>query len=143
MARRAGFTLAAVVALALGIGANPTVFGLVDVLLLRTLPVADPGRLVRLYTLDAKHPGAPMPMLSHLNWKDYREQARSFTGILGYDTNPISVVTGGEAFMTTGQLVSENYFQLLGVHRPLRRAFSLREAADVAAPPLAMASCHF
>jgi macrolide transport system ATP-binding/permease protein len=143
MARRPGFTLAAVLSLALGIGANTTVFGLVDVLLLRTLPVADPGRLVRLYTLDARHPGAPMPMVSHLNWKDYREQARSFTGILGYDTNPISVVTGGEAFMTTGQLVSENYFQLLGVHPRLGRTFSLEEATKLGAHPVVVVSDHF
>lgn len=68
--------------LALGIGANTAIFSLVDALFWRTLPVESPETLVSLYTRDEKNPGfAP---LSHLNWKDYREMSRSFSGVLGY-----------------------------------------------------------
>jgi predicted permease len=143
LARRPGFTLVAVLSLGLGIGANVTIFSLVDVLLLRSLPVADPAHLVKIYTVDAKNPGVPVPMLSHLNWKDYREQARSFRGILGYDTNPISVVTTGDAFMANGQLVSDNYFSLLGVHAAHGRTFSAEESTREGAHPVAVISDHF
>ena len=141
--KRPGFTLVAVLSLGLGIGANTTIFSLVDAVLLRSLPVADPARLVKIYTLDAKNPAAPVPMLSHLNWKDYRAQTRSFTGILGYDTNPISVSTGGDAFMVTGQLVSDNYFNLLGVRAALGRTFSPEEGTPAGARPVIVASDHF
>jgi predicted permease len=143
LARRPGFTLVAVLSLGLGIGANTTIFSLVDALLLRSLPVADPGRLVKIYTLDAKNPGAPVPMLSHLNWQDYREQARSFSGILGYDTNPISVSLGGDAFMANGQLVSEDYFQVLGVRAARGRTFTPEEGVKDGAHPVAVVSDHF
>src|ERR1700687_2522081 len=141
--KRPGFTLVAVLSLGLGIGDNTTIFSLVDAVLLRSLPVADPARLVKIYTLDAKNPAAPVPMLSHLNWKDYRAQTRSFTGILGYDTNPISVSTGGDAFMVTGQLVSDNYFNLLGVRAALGRTFSPEEGTPAGARPVIVGSDHF
>jgi predicted permease len=143
LARRPGFTLVAILSLGLGIGANATIFGLVDALLLRSLPVKDPGRLVKIYTLDARNPSAPVPMLSHLNWKDYREQARSFSGILGYDTNPISVSTGGDAFMVNGQLVSDDYFPLLGVGAERGRTFTREEGTRQGAQPVVVVSDHF
>src|SRR5215470_7860448 len=114
--KRPGFTLVAVLSLGLGIGANSTIFSLVNAMLLRTPAVADPGRVVALYSHDAMNPGglgggtgvaAGLMPTSHLNWKDYREQARSFSGILGYDWCPMSVaVGGGEATVVFGQLVS-------------------------------------
>ncbi len=143
LAKRPGFTLVAVLSLGLGIGANATIFSLVDALLLRSLPVHEPARLVKIYTLDAKNPGAPVPNLSHLNWQDYREQARSWSGILGYDTNPISVSTGGDAFMVTGQLVSDNYFPLLGVAAQRGRTFTREEGTKQGAQPVAVISDHF
>ncbi len=143
LARRPGFTLVAVLSLGLGIGANVTIFSLVDVLLLRSLPVSDPAHLVKIYTVDARNPSVPVPMLSHLNWKDYREQARSFSGILGYDTNPVSVVTAGDAFMANGQLVSDNYFDLLGVRAAHGRTFTREEGTKEGAHPVAVVSDHF
>ncbi|MDP9120168.1 MAG: ABC transporter permease [Acidobacteriota bacterium] len=143
LAKRPGFTLVAVLSLGLGIGANTTIFSLVNVLLLRSLPVADPGRLVKIYTLDARNPGVQVQMISHLNWKDYREQAHSFSGILGYDTNPISTATGGDAFMVTGQLVSEDYFDLLGVRAARGRTFTREEGTKEGAHPVVVISDHF
>jgi predicted permease len=143
LAKRPGFTLVAVLSLGLGIGANVTIFSLVDALLLRSLPVRDPGRLVRIYTLDARNPGVPVPLLSHLNWKDYREQAHSFSGILGYDTNPISVSTGGDTFMVNGQLVSDDYFTLLGVQAQRGRTFTREEGTPQGAQPVVVVSDHF
>jgi len=143
LARRPGFTLVAALSLGLGIGANTTIFSLVNVLLLRSLPVADPGRLVKLYTRDARNPGVQVPMVSHLNWKDYREQARSFSGILGYDAVQISVATGGDASLLPAQLVSDNYFDLLGVRAARGRTFTAEEGTKQGAHPVAVASDHF
>jgi predicted permease len=143
LVKRPGFTLVAVLSLALGIGANTTIFSVVNALLLRTLPVRDPGRLVAIYTRDRQNPAMNGAPLSHLNWRDYREQARSFTGILGYDWAPLSVTTGGEASLMVGQLVSEDYFDLLGVRAERGRTFTREEGIRPGAHPVAVVSYHF
>jgi predicted permease len=144
LAKRPSFTLVAVLSLALGIGANTTIFSVVNALLLRSLPVADPARLVAVYTRDAKNPAMLSGPLSHLNWKDYREQARSFSGMLGFDWAGMSVATGsGEANLMVGQLVSENYFDLLGVRPERGRAFTAEEGTRPGAHPVAVVSHRF
>jgi predicted permease len=144
LVKRPAFTLVAVLSLALGIGANTTIFSVVNALLLRTLPVADPGRLAAIYTRDAQNPAMLAAPLSHLNWKDYREQARSFSGILGFDWAPMSFAKGGaEATLVVGQLVSENYFDLLGIHAARGRIFTREEATKPGAHPVAVVSHHF
>ena len=144
LAKRPSFTLVAVLSLALGIGANTTIFSVVNALLLRSLPVTDPARLVAVYTRDAQNPAMLSGPLSHLNWKDYREQARSFSGMLGFDWAGMSVATGGgEANLMVGQLVSENYFDLLGVRPERGRAFTADEGAKPGAHPVAVVSHRF
>src|SRR5260370_16480392 len=81
--------------------------------------------------------------VSHVNWKDDREQARSFSGMLGFDWAGMSVATGGEASLIVGQLVSENYFELLGVRPERGRAFTAEEGARPGAHPVAVVSHHF
>jgi macrolide transport system ATP-binding/permease protein len=107
------FTVLAVLALGLGIGANTTIFSLANALLFQSLPVKEPNRLVAIYTTDKKVQG--FNGLSHLNWKDYRQELTAFEGILGYDWTPMSVSTGAEPRFTFGQLVSGNYFDVLGI----------------------------
>jgi predicted permease len=142
--KRPGFTLVAVLSLALGIGANSIIFSLVNAMLLRTPAVADPGRVVALFTKDALNPALGLRPTSHLNWKDYREQARSFSGILGYDWAGMSVVvSGGEASIVVGQLVSENYFDLLGVRAARGRTFTPEEGGRPGGHPVAVLSYHF
>jgi predicted permease len=115
-------TLVAVASLALGVGANTTIFSLVDALLLRALPVAAPERLVSIYTIDQKNPG--FNPSAHLNWKDFRQETRSFSGVLGYDWAAMSVAIGsGEPTVVVGQMVSGDYFALLGVHPALGHTF--------------------
>jgi putative ABC transport system permease protein len=143
LAQRPAFTTVAVLSLALGIGANSTIFTLVDALLLRSLPVAAPDRLVAVYTADEKNPGAAP--LSHLNWKDLREQNRVFSGVLGYDWLPLSVGAdrGGEAEVVFGQLVSGNYFDLLGVKAARGRTFARDEDREGAGQAVVVVSDGF
>ena len=70
LARSRSFTAVAVLSLALGMGANPAVFSLINAVLLKPLPVEDPASLVSVSTTDERNPGT-LP-LSHLNFKDLR-----------------------------------------------------------------------
>jgi predicted permease len=115
----------AIVSLGLGIGANTTIFSVTNALLLQGLPVAEPARLVKIYTTDRKNPG--FTPLSHLNWKDYAREGEVFEGVLGYDWAPMSLNAGGEPQVLFGQLVSGNYFDLLGVRAAVGRTFGPRE----------------
>jgi len=139
--RRPVFTVVAVLSLALGIGANTAIFGLVDALLWRAVPVDHPETLVTLYTRDEKNPG--YSSLSHLNWKDYRTMSRSFSGVLGYTFAPVSVRTGGEPVRTFCLLVSGNYFDLLGIRAAHGRTFLPEEDGEPGAHSVVVVSRRF
>jgi predicted permease len=115
----------AILSLGLGIGANTTIFSVTNALLLQSVPVAEPDRLLAVYTTDKKNPG--FGPLSHLNWRDYAKDGEVFEGVLGYDWTPMSLNTGGEPQVLFGQLVSGNYFDLLGVRAAVGRTFGLHE----------------
>src|SRR5260221_14740801 len=90
-----GFSLVAVLSLALGIGANTAIFSLVNAVLLRPLPVADPERLLTVSTTDQKNPGN-LP-LSHLNFKDLRTQNSVFTDMAAFTFNQVNSRSGRES----------------------------------------------
>ena len=138
--RRPVFAAIAVLSLALGVGANTAIFSLVNAVLWHTLPVEDPGRLVTLFTKDAKNPG--LAPLSRLNWLDYRETS-SFDGVMGYTWTAFNVRTGDEPALAFGQLVSANYFDVLGVRPILGRAFRPEEDGAPGAHPVAVISHRF
>ena len=130
---------AAIVSLALGIGANATIFSVVNGLLFSSVGVREPESLVSLYTRDERNPG--YAALSHLNWQDYREQSKTFDQVLGYDWAGMSMATGqGEAELVFGQMVSGNYFEVLGVEPALGRTFTPEEDAAPGAHPVAVVS---
>lgn len=139
--KRPVFTLVAVVSLALGIGPNTAIFSLVDAVLWRTVPVEDPETLVALYTKDEKNPGHAA--LSHLNWKDYRQMSRSFSGVLGYTFAPVSLQTGGEPVRSFVVLASGNYFDLLGIRAERGRTFLPEEDGEPGAHPVVVVSHRF
>ena len=96
LAASPGLSAAAVVVLAIGVGANAAIFSLVDAVLLRPPPVHDPDGLVRLQstTVDEENPrGAPR--LSYLELQDFEAEPSFFDGVAGYDSGPLSL-TGGE-----------------------------------------------
>src|SRR6187549_2537792 len=89
------FTVTAALSLALGIGANSTIFTLVNAVLLSPLPVEQPSRLVSVFTADARNQqfGGVTP-ISDLNFRDYRDRNAVFSGMTAYLGIPLSI-TGG------------------------------------------------
>src|SRR5262245_43602919 len=127
--KRPGFTLVAVVTLTLGIGANTAIFSVVNAVLLRPLPYAEPERLVWLW--GNVRGGTSRASVSPPDFLDYREQNRSFEQLGAFYSPGISVnLTGdGEPERLRGSAVNANYFDLLGVKPALGRAFVAEEEA--------------
>jgi predicted permease len=131
-------TSLAALSLALGIGANTAIFSIVNALFFRVLPVEDPERLVAVYATDRKNPG--MSPMSHLNWRDLREQNDVFAHLAAYDWVPLSVAAGGEARLCFGQLVSGDYFETLGVEAALGRVLTPEDDVTEGAHPVCVLS---
>src|SRR6478736_3535457 len=131
-----GFTVVAVLTLALGIGANTAMFSIVNAVLLRPLPYRDPQRLMLL----AEHwPQFPRLSLSYLNYKDWRDQSHSFEAVGAVRNNQMTMTGGADAERLPSQNVTANLFGLLGVKPELGRAFSDAEDQP-GAPPVALIS---
>jgi predicted permease len=128
-----GFTLIAVMTLALGIGANTAIFSLTDQILLRSLPVERPGELVVLRSPGPQggyvwSDGDSAASFSYPMYKDLRDRgAGVFSGLLARFAIPLSVAGAGQtgqAERADGELVSGNYFEVLGVRPALGRVFN-------------------
>ena len=116
-----GVTTTAVVALALGIGANTAIFSLVNGALLRPLPgVRMPNQLV---TLERTQNGKVQYSFGYPDYLDYRDHSDSFAGLAAHCGTPLSF-NNGEAERLRGDLVSGNYFSVLGVTPALGRLIS-------------------
>jgi predicted permease len=137
LARSPGFTAAAVLSLALGIGANTAIFSLVNAALFAPLPVREPERLVRVYTSDSRNPG--YSGTSFPNFRDYEEQAKgSLESLAAYDWVPLSLSNGSSPELVFGQIVTANYFDVVGVRPVLGRGFAPVE--DTRPDPVAILS---
>ncbi|PYQ42206.1 MAG: permease [Acidobacteria bacterium] len=127
------FTLAAVASLGLGVGANTTIFSLVNEVLLHPLPVHEPSRLVSVFTTDAKNRERFQGFMatSYPNFRDYREQAANvFSGAAATVFVPLSLTSGGTPEQVFGELVTGNYFDVLGVRAAVGQTFSFTAAED-------------
>jgi predicted permease len=133
---RPGFTVAATVTLALGVGATATVFSLLDVVLLRSLPVRNPHELAHIYT--SCRAGDVYCASSYPEYLDYRSRSRTFADMAVFQPMDVSVSGDSGSWVGTGLLVSTNYFSLLGVAPLAGQLFS--PAWNVAAdPPVVLA----
>ena len=123
LAKNPGFAAVAVLSLALGIGANTTIFSIVDKVLLNPWPVKDPGRLAMI-TMDA--PKLDFNAASYPDYLDIRDQVAAFSDVVAYGTRGcfLSVEGRGQGLEATVEVVSQNYFDALGVRAILGRAFS-------------------
>ncbi len=124
-----GFSAIAILSLALGIGANTTIFTVVNSILLHPLPVKDISRLVELDTIDAKtlvtQANATKLGMSYPNFQDYARQNQVFSGLSGIaGPLPLTWSGEGEPKQVFGQMVTANYFEVLGL-TPVRGRFFL------------------
>src|SRR5437870_4153781 len=121
-----GFTLIAALSLALSIGANTTIFTLVNAVLLNPLPVEEPSRLAAMWTTDERNTGGFNSFLqtSALNFRDFRDKNDVFTGLAAHQGLPLNISGGtGEPQQIFGEIATGNYFSLLGAKPLLGRGF--------------------
>jgi predicted permease len=137
--RSPAFTLAAVLTLALGIGANTTIFSMVSAVLLRPpAQVREPDRLVHVFTSD--YSGPRYGASSYADYLDFQEGATALSGLAAFAPSPLNFSTGGGASRVWGEEVSGNYFTVLGVAPALGRTFVAGAERTRAAEPVTVLS---
>ena len=124
-----GFTVIAVLTLALGLGANTAIFSLTDQILLRLLPVQNPKELVVLRSPGPKQghmwsDGDGAASFSYPLYKEVRDNNNVFSGLLARFATPLSVAGEGQTERAKGELVSGNYFDVLGVRPVIGRVLN-------------------
>lgn len=133
-----GFTAAAIVTLALGIGANTTIFSLVNAVVFRPFGVERQNELVFFNMKTAK---AEYPAVSYPDYKDYRDRNNVLTGLAMYRIAPMNLSRGaGENSRAWGYLVSGNYFNLLGVNAIRGRVLRPEDDVNRGGHPVAVIS---
>ncbi len=124
--KKPGFAFIAVLTLALGIGANSTIFSFVNAILLRPLPYKNPERLVLLDETASRRGIASMGV-SFPNFLDWREQNQVFEDVAAYSEDTYTLAGGGEPEQLQGARISSGLFELLGVQPLMGRTFSAEE----------------
>ncbi|MEZ0332718.1 MAG: ABC transporter permease, partial [Gemmatimonadales bacterium] len=124
--RNPGFTAAAVLTLALGIGANTAVFTLVDAALLRPLPFPEPERLAVLWERQPAQ-GKEREKVSAANYLDWRRESRSFSDLTAWIVWGLALTGSGEPEELTVIRASSNLFRLVGIAPALGRGFLTEE----------------
>ena len=144
-----GFTITVILTLALGIGANSAIFTLVDQVLLRMLPVEKPKELVRFHWTGpfrgsmSSFGGDGGNYFSYLMYKDLRDKNQVFQGILAADRAGIGISWRNQAESKDAEVVTGNYFQLLGVKPALGRLISPQDETEKNANPVAVLSYDY
>ena len=126
LAKNPGFTAVAVLTLALGIGANTAIFGVVNAVLLRPLPYKDPQRLVVIWETEPSGPGDLFPDTSP-DFADWRKQNSVFEGLAAASGDGAALTGVSEPLQLDGWQVAPEIFPLLGVQPLLGRTFSSNE----------------
>src|SRR5882724_9536409 len=122
-----GFTIIAVLTLALGIGANLAMFSVINAVLLRKLPYKDPDRLMIIWNHYGEA-GQKLPRVSFPDYADYKAQSQTFEEFAGAIESTITLTGTGEPEQVDQALVSTNFFSLLGIHMQLGRDFRLEDS---------------
>ena len=129
--RSPGFTLVAVIVLALGIGANSAIFSVVDAVLLRPLPFHNPDRLAMVWEYTNSHRNN---RVSPLNYQDWHDQNSVFSSMAAISGNSPTLITPAGPEQLPGQAVTSEFFSLLGIAPIAGRAFTAedeRTQADI------------
>jgi predicted permease len=138
LSKSPGFAAIAVLTLALGIGANSTIFSWINSTLLHPIPGAtDAGRLVALTrggSVDVEH------FFSYPDYIDLRDHNQSFSGMLATDINLMDITGAGQPERVWGAMVSANYFDVLGVRPVVGRGFTVEEDKKPGGAPVVVIS---
>jgi macrolide transport system ATP-binding/permease protein len=122
LAKTPGFTIVAVLSLALGIGANTTVFSLLDAILLRSLPVQNPEQIVDIATREAG--GEPHADFSYPLYAGLRDHNDVLSGMVAYVDTSLGLAAGDQTERIRAEFVSANYFSVLGIQPVIGSAFA-------------------
>jgi predicted permease len=141
LAHRPGFAAAAIGSLALGIGLNVTLFSVVNAVLLRDTAIERADRLVEIYSGISKD--YPQLTTSYPDLLDIRRGAPALTGVAGNAYVRGIVSPGGRPSLATGEAVTENYFDVLGIRPALGRGFRPEENVTPGAEPVIVISHGF
>ncbi len=137
MLRKArGFTVVVVITLALGIGANTALFSVVNGVLLNPLPYPDPDQLV---TLHESKPNFDTGSISYLNFRDWQKENKTFSAMAISRSNSFALTGYGEAEQLRAELVSSDFFPVLGVKPAIGRTFAPGED-EIGASPIVLIS---
>ncbi|HEY3743390.1 MAG TPA: ABC transporter permease [Bryobacteraceae bacterium] len=149
IARNPGFTFVAVLSLALGIGANTAIFTLIDAVLLRSLPVARPDELVAMgntaRTGGLSTGGVRLDVMSYPFYLRLRERNQVFSGLLATGRGGVldASIDGGGVERVRGRMVSDNYFEVLGLEPSRGRMFASGDDRKPGANPIAVISYDY
>jgi len=125
--KKPGFTLIAIITLALGIGANTAIFSVVNAVLLQPLPYAEPERIVRIY---GRFSQGNQAATSPPDFLDYRAQNRTFEEFAALMSSSFNLTGGAEPERIAGADVTTNYFQAIGIKPVQGRTFSPEEEQE-------------
>ncbi len=135
-----GFTLVAVLTLALGIGANSAIFSVIDTVLLRALPFPEPDQIVMVWGRTLRDGGSDRNNHSFPDYADFRDQSQTFSAMAAYARAGSTLTQGDEGQPLSGITVSAEIFETLGVSPFLGRGFSREE--DKAGAPSVVVITH-
>jgi predicted permease len=145
--QRPGFTITAVLSLALGIGANTAIFQLVDAIRLKTLPVREPQELASIHFAKGSDRSGNFSTRSaeftYAQWDEIRRQQQAFSGLAAWSATRFNLAPGGEARYAEGLYVSGDFFRVLGVSALLGRTFTAADDTAACGNPGAVASYSF
>jgi predicted permease len=138
--RSPGFSAVAVLSLALGIGANTAIFSLMNTIMLKMLPVQEPARL---FLISHRGSGAVSESGNYPLYVNVRDHNSVFSGLCAVNLNQWRVESGGAAETTLGQVVTGNYYSVLGVNAILGRTLTPEDDRVVKGSPYAVVSYSF
>jgi predicted permease len=137
-----GFTIAAVIVLALGIGTNTAVFSLLHTLFFAPPAYAKPTELAQVYSQDTKNPKT-YRAFSYPTYRDIREQNTVFSDVMAFNLALVGIGNKSDTRRTFGAMVSSNYFSVLGVPLARGRTFSPEEETPGAGRAVAIVSYSY
>ena len=143
LAKNPGFTAVVVFTLALGIGANAAIFSITDKVLLQSLPVSDPDQLVVLSAYDPKEGPGTESTFSYAMYQDLRDRSDVFSGVITRGGAQMNVSYADQNERVRGEMVSGNFFEVLGVRPWAGRLFTQDDDRTPGAHPVAVISYQF